>query len=63
MKISDDARDKLRAWLGKTLKIVITDGRVIVGSFVCTDRVGNVILENSSEYSDTIEGRCSWNRK
>lgn len=51
VKISDDRRAKLKSWLGKILKIVITDERVIVGCFVCTDRDANVILENSWEYA------------
>ena len=55
INITDDPRSKLRSWLGQTLKIVITDGRIIVGTFVCTDRDGNVILENSREYSNTME--------
>lgn len=56
VNISDDPREKLRSWLGKILKIVITDERVIVGCFVCTDREANVILENSWEYTKVMEG-------
>lgn len=54
---SDDPRKKLRSWLGQTLKIVITDNRIMVGSFICTDRDANIILENSSEYSEPNEGK------
>lgn len=54
LTISQDPRIKLKSWLCKTLKIVITDKRVIVGLFVCTDRDGNVILENSWEYTNDI---------
>lgn len=57
IKITDDPRSKLRSWLGRILKIVITDGRVIVGRFVCTDRDGNVILENAWEYTQAIDGK------
>lgn len=46
-----EARAKLRSWLGEIMRITITDGRTIVGGFVCTDRSGNIILENSCEYS------------
>lgn len=52
-----DGRLKLRSWLGKFLKFVITDERIIVGLFVCTDKDGNVILENSWEYTETIDGK------
>lgn len=55
MKISDEPRARLRSWLNEVFKIVITDERIIVGYFVCTDRDGNVILENSYEYTQTIE--------
>lgn len=57
---SDDPRVKLRSWLGRVFKIVINDGRVIVGRFVCTDRDGNVILENSYEYAQ-IDGKTTTN--
>lgn len=56
LKASYDPRAELRSWLGKILKIVITDERIIVGCFVCTDRDGNVILENSWEYAQAIGG-------
>lgn len=52
-----DGRAKLRSWLGKFLKFVITDERIIVGIFVCTDKDANVILENSWEYTETIQGK------
>lgn len=55
--MSGDPRAKLRSWLGQVFKIVITDGRVIVGRFVCTDRDGNVILENSWEYAKLNAGK------
>lgn len=56
MRISDEPRSKLRSWLGKILKVIITDERVIVGCFVCTDREGNTILENSWEYTQSVNG-------
>ena len=53
---NDNGRAKLRSWLGKVFKIVITDGRQVVGQFVCTDRDGNLILENTLEYGQIIGG-------
>jgi small nuclear ribonucleoprotein (snRNP)-like protein len=50
-----DPRAKIKSWLGRILRIVITDGRIIVGCFACTDREGNVILENSYEYAQSSE--------
>ncbi|XP_030750782.1 N-alpha-acetyltransferase 38, NatC auxiliary subunit [Sitophilus oryzae] len=41
---------RLRSWLNKTLKIRMTDGRTLVGVFLCTDRDANVILGSCSEY-------------
>lgn len=57
MTISDEPRSKLRSWLGNILKVSITDKRVIVGCFVCTDREGNTILESSWEYTHPINGK------
>lgn len=43
-------KTKLKSWLNKTLKIKMTDGRVLVGTFLCTDRDANVILGTCEEY-------------
>ncbi|XP_076639802.1 LSMD1 domain-containing protein Sbat isoform X1 [Colletes latitarsis] len=54
------ARKKLRTWLNRNLKIKMTDGRVLIGSFLCTDRDANVILGSCSEYlsEDHTEARA-----
>lgn len=31
-------------WLGRQLRVHLTDGRIIEGKFVCTDNVPNIIL-------------------
>lgn len=41
---------KLRTWLNKPLRIKMSDGRVLIGIFLCTDRDANVILGSCSEY-------------
>lgn len=43
-------KSKLWSWLNGSLKIKMTDGRVLVGNFFCTDRDSNVILGSSGEY-------------
>eukprot|EP00794_Sanderia_malayensis_P015278 gene15278-16854_t len=40
----------LESLLNKTFKIVISDGRTLVGSFLCTDKEQNVILGQCLEY-------------
>ncbi|XP_012267104.1 N-alpha-acetyltransferase 38, NatC auxiliary subunit [Athalia rosae] len=44
------AKQKLREWLNRPLKIKMTDGRVLTGAFLCTDRDANVILGSCSEF-------------
>lgn len=41
---------QLRAWLNKMFRVVMTDGRVLRGVFLCTDRDANIILGSCSEY-------------
>lgn len=48
-KISD-GRLKLRSWLNKQMRIEMSDGRILLGIFLCTDRDGNVILGSCTEY-------------
>jgi small nuclear ribonucleoprotein (snRNP)-like protein len=38
--------------LNKSVKIEITDGRVLIGTFVCTDMHSNVILGSCQEFID-----------
>ncbi|EZA47656.1 hypothetical protein DMN91_012570 [Ooceraea biroi] len=47
------AKQKLRSWLNRNLRIEMTDGRVLKGAFLCTDRDANVILGSCSEYLST----------
>uniref|UniRef100_A0A146LJY8 LSM domain-containing protein 1-A n=2 Tax=Lygus hesperus TaxID=30085 RepID=A0A146LJY8_LYGHE len=41
---------KLLSWLNKSMKVEMSDGRVLVGSFLCTDRDANLILGSCTEY-------------
>ncbi|XP_078038367.1 LSMD1 domain-containing protein Sbat [Augochlora pura] len=53
------ARQKLRGWLNRNLRIKMTDGRVLIGVFLCTDRDANVILGSCTEFlsEDHTEAR------
>lgn len=43
-------KEKLKNWLNKSMKIQMTDGRTLIGIFLCTDRDRNVILGSCEEY-------------
>ncbi|XP_046333802.1 N-alpha-acetyltransferase 38, NatC auxiliary subunit-like [Haliotis cracherodii] len=45
-----EGRQKLERWLNKSMKIKMTDGRTLIGVFLCTDRDRNVILGSCEEY-------------
>ncbi|XP_028394206.1 N-alpha-acetyltransferase 38, NatC auxiliary subunit-like [Dendronephthya gigantea] len=40
----------LQSWLNKTLKVKISDGRRLIGSFLCTDQEMNIILGSCQEF-------------
>lgn len=40
----------LRALLGKELRIAITDGRIFLGNFACTDKDLNIVLTSVYEF-------------
>jgi small nuclear ribonucleoprotein (snRNP)-like protein len=44
------ARDYLASLLNKNLQITVTDGRVFVGEFKCTDPDMNIVLSNTYEH-------------
>ncbi|XP_073828723.1 LSMD1 domain-containing protein Sbat [Musca autumnalis] len=48
-------RRNLRRWLGKPFRVVITDGRVLVGFFNCTDKDSNIVLSMCAEYLEEGE--------
>ncbi|CAO1404871.1 unnamed protein product, partial [Diamesa serratosioi] len=51
-------RTMLRSWLNKNLRIIMTDGRILIGSFLCTDSKANVILGMCSEFTkDSMDER------
>ena len=54
------ARLKLESWLNKNMKIEMTDGRTLIGIFLCTDRGRNVILGSCSEYLKTDGMYVRW---
>lgn len=41
---------RLRSWINHRMTIEMTDGRVLIGTFLCTDRDANVILGSCGEY-------------
>ena len=49
----DEQRKKIElieSCLNKEMAITITDGRIVVGEFLCTDKDANVILGGTQEY-------------
>lgn len=50
MSSSFQARQKLEGLLNKNMRIRMTDGRTLVGLFLCTDRDCNVILGSAQEF-------------
>lgn len=43
-------RKRLQSWLNRSFRVVMSDGRIIIGTFLCTDKDANVILAMCSEY-------------
>ncbi|XP_018010215.1 N-alpha-acetyltransferase 38, NatC auxiliary subunit [Hyalella azteca] len=49
-KKDSPGRAKLRSWLHALMSVVLSDGRTLVGTFVCTDRDTNIILSSCTEH-------------
>lgn len=49
----DQARQQIKDWLNQPMRVSITDGRVLVGVLLCTDRDQNLILGSCNEYIGT----------
>ena len=52
-----ESRLKLESWLNQTMRIKMTDGRTLIGSFLCTDKDRNVILGSCEEY---VKAQGEW---
>jgi small nuclear ribonucleoprotein (snRNP)-like protein len=52
-------REFLKRYLNRNLKIDLTDGRVLIGVFLCTDRDANIILGSCKEYASPQSSRAS----
>ena len=47
---ASEARALLTGYLNKRMRVVVSDGRVIDGNFLCTDRDRNIVLGNCEEF-------------
>ena len=43
-------REFLKGMLNKLMKVKLSDGRILIGVFLCTDKESNVILGSCAEY-------------
>lgn len=50
------AMDNLKELLGKAVRVVLADGRVIEGSLHCMDKDLNFILGDACEYHGVEDG-------
>ena len=65
------AREKVQSLLGERVKCTLDDGRTVTGTFLCVDRLTNLILTNATEermvssadYSDTKQEKIIATRK
>uniref|UniRef100_A0A8U8B1G3 Sm domain-containing protein n=1 Tax=Geospiza parvula TaxID=87175 RepID=A0A8U8B1G3_GEOPR len=53
-------RQRLEALLNRSLRIRMSDGRTLVGAFLCTDRQSNVILGSAQEFLKAAGPGGSW---
>lgn len=42
-----ESKSNVSKWLGKKLRIEMSDGRIVEGEFMCTDSVPNIILSGT----------------
>jgi len=48
-KMADGPKDRLKGLVGRKLKVEISDGRVMVGTFLCVDQWKNFVLGGCEE--------------
>ena len=50
IKTTENQYEKLSKWLNHNMKVKITDGRTLIGIFLCTDKDQNIILGSCQEF-------------
>lgn len=53
------AIEQVRALLGKPIRVVLSDGRVVEGSLLCVDKDMNFVLGEAHEFHGVDDGRPS----
>lgn len=48
--VNNSKKDSIAKLLNKTMKVKITDGRTLIGTFLCTDKMANIVLGSCLEY-------------
>jgi small nuclear ribonucleoprotein (snRNP)-like protein len=43
----------LKKYLNKTMRVKITDGRILIGTYLCTDKDANIVLGACKEYQNS----------
>lgn len=51
----EEAKDKFKSWLGQIMRVKLSDGRNVMGQFMCTDKDCNIILGMASEFVEEGE--------
>ncbi len=51
------ALDKLQGLLGKSIRVLISDGRVVQGDLQCIDKDMNIILASAVEFYGITNGK------
>ena len=49
-------KEFVRGLINKMLRVEISDGRILIGSLLCTDRDRNLIIGGAAEYWNTVQG-------
>lgn len=55
----EQSRSLLKKWLSRNVKIEITDGRVLIGTYLCTDKNANIVLGSCKEYARSDSPQAS----
>ena len=51
------ALERVRGWLGRTMRVTLSDGRVVTGQFHCLDWLGNAMLKLAEVSSPSAPGQ------
>lgn len=50
-EVKNEKKELVKTWLNKEMKILVSDGRIFIGKFICLDHWKNTMMTETKQYT------------